>query len=152
MADQLVKIPMHQKIKALALCLLARREHSRFELKRKLLLHQFDHTLIDTVLDELQSKQWQDDARFAESYIRNRIEQGDGPVKIQYNLYARGVATALITDTLPTDFDFWIEQIQRKWHKKCILSDRASKAKTSRFLQSRGFTLDQIKRYFMQQP
>ncbi len=136
-----------QDIKAYALRLLARREHSRLELKRKLLSKQFPLDLIDTTLNSFSEKGWQDDKRFAEMYVRARIERGDGLLKLQMRLRECGVSDELITETLQTDDTFWQEQIQRKWGKKCDFSttDFAKRAKDMRFLQSRGFTLEQIR-------
>jgi regulatory protein len=142
-----VPSPKPPDIKAYALRLLARREHSRLELKRKLLSKQFPADLIDSTLAMLSEKGWQDDQRFAEMYVRARIERGDGLLKLQMKLRECGLSEALMAQTLPTDDAFWREHIQRKWGKKCDLStkDFARRAKDIRFLQSRGFTLEQIR-------
>ena len=51
--------------------LLARREHTRAELSRKLAPHGTQEE-IDTVLNELAGSGLQSDARFAESYVRSQ--------------------------------------------------------------------------------
>lgn len=139
--------PDVKTLQTYALRLLARREHSRFELKQKLLLKKFPAALIDRVLDLLAAQGWQDDLRFAQMYARTRIAQGDGILKLQAKLQACRVSEAIIAEVLPTDSAFWQQQIQRKWHKKCQFSttDFAKRAKDIRFLQSRGFTLEQIR-------
>lgn len=138
-----------QDIRNCALRLLARREHSRLELKRKLLLRDFPKNLIESTLDMLSEKGWQDDLRFAQSYVQTRIERGDGILKIQMKLRECGVSEHLIAQALPTENDFWQQQLLRKWGKKCIspAKDLVTRAKNTRFLQSRGFTFEQINHF-----
>ncbi|MGZ9215147.1 MAG: hypothetical protein ACXW53_24920 [Candidatus Binatia bacterium] len=49
-----------------ALRFLARREHSRAELRRKLLTEDVDAAALDSLLDDLESKKLLSDSRFAE--------------------------------------------------------------------------------------
>jgi regulatory protein len=139
--------PDPKTIQSYALRLLARREHSRLELRRKLLLKNFPADLIASTLDTLAAQGWQDDLRFAHMYARVRIAQGDGILKLQAKLQHCGLSEEIITQVLPTDTAFWQEQIQRKWHRKCQFSttDFARRARDIRFLQSRGFTLEHIR-------
>lgn len=139
--------PDPKTIQTYVLRLLARREHSRLELKRKLMLKKFPADLIDSALDALAAQGWQDDLRFAQMYARTRIAQGDGILKLQAKLQQCGLSEEIISQVLPTDTTFWREQIQRKWHRKCQFSttDFARRAKDIRFLQSRGFTLEHIR-------
>jgi len=74
-----------------AIRLLARREHSRRELWHKLNQRGFDSEIIDTVLDRLREEDWQSDDRYAESYVRARVERGYGPDRIAAELRQRGV-------------------------------------------------------------
>ena len=139
--------PDPKTLQPYALRLLARREHSRLELKRKLLRKQFPADLIASTLEELAAQGWQDDLRFAQSYTNAGIAQGDGPLKLQAKLQQCGVSEAIIAAVLPTDTAFWQEQIERKWRRKCPFSttDFARRTKAIRFLQSRGFTLEHIR-------
>lgn len=140
------KCQTHQDPQACALRLLARREHSRLELRNKLLLRGFSPEAIEPVLDKLAAQGWQDDVRFANAYVHSCIERGDGILKIKANLRERGLTEAIILAVLPADDGFWQEQLLRKWGKKYVAStDLVVRAKQSRFLQSRGFTFNQIK-------
>jgi len=141
---------MHQSdfkiIQAFALRLLARREYTRAQLKQKLLLRLFSANLIEIVLDHMEEKGWQSDMRFAENYFRVCVERGDGILKIQMKMHQKGLTQAIIQQILPTDNAFWQQQLNKKWQKKLQMagSDIKSRAKLLRFLQSRGFTLEQI--------
>ena len=62
--------------------LLSMREHSRLELCNKLKVKSFAQDEIQEVLDGLVNEGWQSDQRFAESFIRQRIHKGYGPILI----------------------------------------------------------------------
>jgi regulatory protein len=136
-----------ETVQACAVRLLARRDHSRWQLQQKLSAREFPSDDITAVLDLLSSKGWQDDRRFAEVYTRSRIERGDGPLKIQAHLREYRVADAIVEGVLSQDDEFWQQNLLRKWSKKCFAKrqDLAARAKAIRFLQSRGFTFEQIK-------
>jgi regulatory protein len=133
-------------VKAVALRLLARREHSRVELTHKLLKKAFSADLIETVLDQCVEKDWQSDLRFSESYVRTCIARGDGMLKIQMRLRDKGVSQAMIQQVVPMNPDFWQMQLTNKWSKKRVSAkiDIKAHARNIRFLQSRGFTFEQI--------
>lgn len=71
--------------------LLARREHTRLELERKLADRDFDSTVIGDILDRLQEDGLLDEDRFIESFIRTRIGKGHGPARIEAELRRRGI-------------------------------------------------------------
>ena len=63
---------------------LARREHSRLELYQKLKQRQFEPDVINSELNKLLDEGLQSDERFAEAFLRSRIDKGKGP-----NIYAK---------------------------------------------------------------
>ena len=62
-----------------SLDLLSRREHSRKELKEKLLLRFQSDDVIQTVLDKLETNNLINELRFAEAYPRSRKRKRLGP-------------------------------------------------------------------------
>ena len=74
--------------------LLARREHSARELKSKLARRGIEKDEVDSVVSTLQSKDFQNDARFGEMLVRTRIESGYGPRWIVAELQTHGIAEA----------------------------------------------------------
>ena len=79
-----------------ALGLLARREQSRRELKRKLGQKGYERDEADAALDRLEEQHYQDDERFAGMLVRNRAGQGYGPVRIRMELKTHGLEDAAI--------------------------------------------------------
>ncbi|PFG53890.1 regulatory protein [Marinobacter sp. LV10R520-4] len=135
------------KARSVALRLLARREHSRLELTRKLLQRQLPKSVIETVLDDYEEQDWLSDERFAEAYARQRIEAGYGPLRITGELNQRGVAAN--ADTLQAvSLQDWSDQAVRLRRKRFGLSDLRGqleeRLRQMRFLQRRGFTQEQI--------
>jgi len=130
-----------------ALRLLARREHSRAELARKLESTGFVQQDIAPLLDEFETKNWLSDRRFAESYVADHRARA-GSVKLAYDLRQRGVSDATIEVVLSENHDSELERAREVWKKKFGSSptDRAEKVRQMRFLQSRGFGADTIRR------
>ncbi len=79
-----------------ALSLLARSEHSRFLLRRKLLQRDFHPTTITTALDELESSGALSDKRYAESWVRSRLRgHPEGRSRLVGGLRSRGIDASL---------------------------------------------------------
>ncbi|MFP6780424.1 MAG: regulatory protein RecX [Gammaproteobacteria bacterium] len=135
-----------KQIRQIAIAALARREHSRVELHRKLTSKGFHIDTVESELDRLASERLQDDSRFAEAYIRYRAGHGYGPVKIGIELSQRGVGDALSTHVMEQLEVDWFENSQLAWEKKFGVraTDYKERAKQARFLQHRGFTGEQI--------
>ncbi|NND82431.1 MAG: regulatory protein RecX [Gammaproteobacteria bacterium] len=127
--------------------LLAMREHSRSELETKLSKKTESKDLLFAVLDELRKENYQSDSRFAESFVRSRANRGMGPIKIRSELKNRGVDSAIIDEYLDASAGKWFDRAaavyQRKYGDSPILQ-YSDWSKRARFLQSRGFTSEQI--------
>jgi regulatory protein len=130
-----------------ALRLLARREHSRAELARKLNAADYDATEVDALLDEFEAKNWLSDRRFAESWVADHRSKA-GSVKLAYDLRQRGVTDNIIEAVLSEIRDSEIDRAREVWQKKFGTppADLIEKAKQMRFLQSRGFGAEVIRR------
>ncbi len=130
--------------------LLARREHSRCELTRKLREREFEADVIKATLDTLEADHLLSDVRFTEAYIKMRSGRGFGPVRIEQELLERGVSDSIIHDVLKNQHWHWQEVIAYEQHKKFkrLPKDFTEKAKQSQFLYYRGFTLEQINAVF----
>jgi len=135
-------------VEAAAVRLLARREHSRLELKRKLSQRRFDATLIDAVIDKLESERLQSDERFAESFVRTRAERGQGPLRIRAELSQRGVEDAEAEAALEGCECDWAASavvIRRQRFGAELPETYEERARQARFLQQRGFAMDHIR-------
>jgi regulatory protein len=130
-----------------AVRLLARREHTRAELARKLAPHGTSEE-IETVLNELANTGLQSDARFAESYLRSQAPRLGG-ARLRQTLRTKGVASVLIEAQLAgTALADEIDRARDIWTRKFAVppADAREWAKQARFLQSRGFATDVIRR------
>ncbi len=138
-----------RSIRNTALDLLSRREHTRLELSRKLKAKKFSSSEIDELLSLLKSEGLQSDARYTESYVYLRRQRGFGPMKIKLELQERGVSTHLIDTHVDADSQAWLNTARREYVKKFgdqTAESLKEKAKRVRFLQSRGFTSDIIRK------
>jgi len=135
--------------KSVAVRLLSRREHSAFEIRDKLQKRDFDEAEIAQAIVELQQGGWLSDERYTEVYIRMRQLKGFGPIRIAMELNERGVKQAIVEAFLDANDESWqqtlVQQYQKKYRNK-LIEDYNDKAKRIRFLQYRGFPLDQIYR------
>ena len=130
---------------------LARREHSRKELQQKLSRRCEDEALIEELLDKLADEGLQSDERFTESFVHHRVNNGKGPLKIQQELNQRGVDQNLISIYLDSEEFDWIslaEKVRIKKYGNEIPADYQKQALQSRFLYSRGFNSEHIRRLF----
>ncbi|MDP1758032.1 MAG: recombination regulator RecX [Pseudohongiella sp.] len=129
-----------------ALGLLARREHSRAELTRKLESAGFEREAIALLLDAFEAKNWLSDQRFAESYVADHRARA-GSIKLAYDLRQRGVADSVIESVLRDNRDSEFERAREVWKKKFGVppADAAEKARQFRFMQSRGFSSEVIR-------
>lgn len=140
------------RLKNYLIRLLGRREYSRAELEHKALCHAagFAPDTVHAVLDDLQALGLQDDARFAESFIRSKAQQGQGLRKIQSALQQKGIAPELWQTCLQTlreeqNLNFAQSALalyQRKY--KTPAATPQERAKRMRFLASRGFDFSVI--------
>jgi len=130
------------KIRHTALDLLARREHSRLELKQKLLLRGFLEEEIENILEILAKENLQSDKRFAENYIRSRVSRGFGLIYIKNDLRYRGVSAEIIEEILESQNIDWPALAKAVWQKKYGQSASQKpqdKIKQMNFLRQRGF-------------
>jgi regulatory protein len=138
--------PEASELRKRALGLLARREHSRFEVARKLAQTGFDEADIAALLDEFEGKNWLSDRRFAESWVADHKTRS-GRVKLAHELRQRGVDEKLIEAVLASHHDTEAERAREVWQKKFGVrpTDLAETAKQIRFLQGRGFSSSAIR-------
>ena len=125
--------------------MLMRREHSRLELFQKLQTKGFDVDVVNNSISKLVEQNYQSDDRFSEEFIQMRFNQGKGPVKIASELKMRGINTF---DLSVFDWFQLAKEIRQRKFGDLSSLDFKETAKQKRFLQSRGFTLDQINQAF----
>lgn len=138
-------------LKGRALRYLAAREHSRAELERKLSAHEETPGQLALVLDELQAKDFINEARVVESVINRRAGRL-GASRIKYELLNKGLCAEAVAEAVNSLKSSELERAQGVWRKKFAgpAPDAAGRMKQMRFLASRGFGGDVIHRVVSQ--
>lgn len=134
-------------LKMRAVGYLSRREHAREELARKLAAHAEDAAEVEAVLDALEKEGWLSTERFAQSLVHRRASR-QGAARIVQELRQHGVddnQVAELRDQLrATEYERALEVWKKRFDARP--DDRAAYAKQARFLASRGFAHDVIRR------
>lgn len=143
---------MNAALREKALRLLARRDHSRAELARKL-REDGDEDEIAALLVRFEECGLLSDSRFAGQFVTSRAARF-GTRRLQYDLKQRGVAEADVADALASVGDDEVVRARAVWARKFDArpADAKSWAKQARFLQSRGFSADSIHKVLREQP
>jgi len=129
--------------------LLARREHGRVELTRKLRKRGAPDELIEAALLRLAEEGLLSEGRYLESFIAYRARAGYGPQRIREELGQRGLARSDIEQALRDSGIDWFEQLRETWQRKFagqLPADIRERAQQGRFLTYRGYSLEMIGR------
>ncbi len=129
-----------------ALRLLARREHSRAELAKKLQVHSRPGDDLEALLDDLSRRKLLSDERYAESRA-HALSRKFGAARIAHELRARGLDKDLADKASKTARATELERAREVWRRKfrSAPKTREERARQMRFLQSRGFSFDAIR-------
>lgn len=140
-----------KKLRNYALYLLARRDHSEFELKQKIESKGYLPEDTENILTRLKETGLIDDERFAENYISYRSRRGHGPNKLRMELKVKGVADSIIAQLVEITDNAWFSEALNVWRKQfkgVLPTDAKERAKQTRYLYNRGYTQDQISQVF----
>jgi regulatory protein len=134
-------------LKGRALRLLSQREHSRLELERKLKPFEETPGELAEALDFLQAKDFINEQRVLESVV-NRRSVKLGAFRVRQELQAKGLPVEAIAQAVHDLRSTELERAREVWRKKfgAAPQDPAARAKQVRFLVSRGFAPEVVKR------
>ncbi len=135
-------------LRARALRLLALREHSRFELQRKLAPHAPDASALAALLDDFEQRGWLDSDRFAASLVHRRGARY-GTARIAQELRSHGLDDACIARAL-AGFETASDEAARALHALRRrhpepAADAKAYSRQQRFLRARGYTADAVR-------
>ena len=152
-----------RSLKSRALQLLAQRDQSRLELRRKLLRHarsrEADRAVeadvdvdpaavvaeVDTLLDWLEANRFLSDARFAESRVHARAERfGVQRIRGELAQHAVELSPELAASLAESEFDRAAAVRARRF--AALPASAAERAAQSRFLLGRGFSPELVQR------
>jgi regulatory protein len=140
-----------------ALRILAMRDHSEAELRRKLTAPamtksgpekvEVSQQDIDKVVEWCSENRYLDDERFARQFIVSRSRKGYGPARIRQEMGQKGLSRELSESAMRSCEIDWCErardQAQRKFGEP-LPTQFAEKVKVQRFLLYRGYLLEDI--------
>ncbi|MDB5928189.1 MAG: recX [Betaproteobacteria bacterium] len=126
-----------------ALRLLARREHTRLELERKLAAHVESPAELQALLDDFTARGWLSDARAVDQLVQAKRGRF-GAARIRQVLIDKGVSGELIASALANLKDTELDAARVVWARKFKAAPltAAERARHIRFLQSRGFSVE----------
>lgn len=132
---------------ARALGYLARREHSRAELARKLAPHAESAEQLTSLLASLEAKNLLSEARFVEVLARSRGARF-GAARIRQELRAHQIADDLAKPAVDQLRQSEFDRARALWERKfgTPAADAAARARQMRFLAGRGFSADVIRK------
>lgn len=134
-------------LKGRALRLLARREHSRLELERKLKKYEEEPGTLARALDELAAKDLISEPRVVASVLHQRAPRM-GALRVRRELQQKGIAAEAIGQAVAalqaTELDRALALWQRRYGERP--ADPKTRARQSRFLLGRGFAPDVVRR------
>ncbi|MGE1562808.1 regulatory protein RecX [Pantoea septica] len=147
-----------------AMRILAQRDHSEAELRRKLqqsvqraaFIQQNDPEIItdaqlDKVIGWCEENGWINEARFTERFIQSRSRKGYGPQRIRLELGQKGIARPEIDmamEACEIDWGACAAQLAERKFGLPLPTEWKAKAKVQRFLQAKGFFMEDIQSVF----
>lgn len=139
-------------LKTRALDCLARREHSRMELEKKLAPYAPTLEELSFVLDSLEQCGLLSAGRMVEQVVHVRRRKF-GSRRIVHELQQKGIDEDLIAAALPHLKETELETARTVWRKKfgAMPINAKERAKQIRFLMSRGFTPEIIRQVLQSQ-
>ena len=109
----------------------------------------YESTAVEAVLSSLQAQKLLSDARFVQEFVAARVRRGSGPLKIREELRGRGVTGELVEEALmglKAGSAEGAAAARRKRFGSALPKDMPDRARQARFLQQRGFSMEDIRK------
>ncbi|MDU2732651.1 MAG: regulatory protein RecX [Mixta calida] len=144
--------------------ILAMRDHSEAEFRRKIMqtaaraalrneeqAEEIPAELLEQLVAWCYEHQWLDDVRFAQRFVVSRSRKGYGPQRIRMELTQKGIGRELAETTLAEAEIDWSAQAFDVAERKFGLplpTEWKEKARVQRYLQAKGFFMEDIQSIF----
>jgi regulatory protein len=141
------RLAVKPSLKGRALRLLSQREHSRKELEQKLKPHEETPGELAEALDFLAAKDFINEKRVVESVVNRRASKL-GAARVRQELVAKGLPADDIAEAVEAMRATELGRAMQVWRKRfgAPPSDASERAKQVRFLVSRGFAPEVVRR------
>src|SRR5450756_587186 len=129
-----------------ALAMLARREHTRAEMMRKLSPHSESPEQVEQLLDALVARGWLSETRFAESRA-NALARKFGSRKIEHDLRSRGVSAEAVEHAVEQARTQELENCRAAWQRKfgVLPQTAAERGRRESASAGRGFSAEAVR-------
>ena len=143
----MARLAVKPSLKGRALRLLSQREHSRKELEQKLKPHEETPGELAEALDFLATKDFINEKRVVESVVNRRASKL-GAARVRQELVAKGLPADDIAEAVEAMRSTELERALLVWRKRFGEPplDASARAKQVRFLVSRGFAPEVVRR------
>lgn len=133
-------------LKARAIALLARREYSVVELRRRLAPHAESEDQLTALVDVLQREGYLSQARFAASLVRRRGERY-GTARVVQELKAHQLPADVLEIETAALRATELERCRQAWKKRfdALPQNLEERARQTRFLLARGFSSSAVR-------
>lgn len=125
----------------------AYQERSEVEVRKKLGALAVSATMSDEVVRVLKEDDFLNEHRFAEVFIRSKVKDHWGKLKIRQGLYAKGIPAEIIDEQMDLidedSYQMMLRETIEKW-KRLNAEDAANKPKLVRHMLSKGFSIEEI--------
>ncbi len=125
----------------------AYQERSEVEVRKKLGSLAVSATMSDEVVRVLKEDDFLNEHRFAEIFIRSKVKEHWGKLKIRQGLYAKGIPADIINEQMEQmDEDAYQEMLREsidKW-KRLNAAYAENKPKLIRHMLTKGFSIEEI--------
>lgn len=125
----------------------AYQERSEVEVRKKLGTLAVSATMSDEVVRLLKEGDFLNEQRFAEVFIRSKVKDHWGKLKIRQGLYAKGIPAEVINEQMEqideTAYQAMTAETVEKWRRQNP-EEADNKPKLIRHLLSKGFSIEEI--------
>jgi Uncharacterized protein conserved in bacteria len=123
----------------------AYQERSEAEVRKKMGTLAVPVAMADEIVKELKACDFLNETRFAETYVRSKLKEKWGKLKIRQGLYQKGIAAEVIQEQMDLiDDDQYMDVVRdtiEKW-KRLNSKDADNRPKLIRHMLSKGFAMD----------
>jgi len=145
--EELTEIPEYAQCsygKNLALYFISFKQRTEQEVKNYLYKHEIDDKIIPTIIENLKSDNWINDASYTENFIQQNSYNGDkGPFILKQKLLQKGITKSIIDECLEKEnfYDIALRAAQKLLKKyQGKFPSKAIRDKISQNLLNKGFS------------
>lgn len=123
----------------------AYQERSEAEVRKKMGTLAVPVAMADEIVKELKAGDFLNEPRFAETYVRSKMKEKWGKLKIRQGLYLKGIDAEIIQEQMENiDDEEYMDVVREtieKW-KRLNSKDADNRPKLIRHMLSKGFAMD----------